>query len=189
MLHILPLHPESPAAITLKSLVPAQLPIHKYQLLNPVTPTPTIHCKKKKCQGRVSEALMHGVNREVMYIGTKYSIQIDPIYFDWDTFIPTLESHFPDIAEELMNHGHLRYALVHNEGKSIPASSSELNTNFRCGVTDGGQTPRAPSPHISTTKNQRPSSMLWLLLPQHTRDTLQLSSQSSNHKPHLLCSP
>ena len=40
---------------------------------------------------RAHEDLMNDVNREVRYIGTKYSMQIDLLYFQWDKFIPTLE--------------------------------------------------------------------------------------------------
>ena len=64
-----------------------------------------------------------------------------------------LENLFPDILEELLNCDHQRYASVHNQGQSIPASSSELNTSLSHGVRDGGQTQRAPRhgfPHMKT---------------------------------------
>ena len=77
---------------------------------------------------RAHETLMHDVKRKVRYIDTKYSMQIDPLYFESDKFIPTLENHFLDIVEQLLRHDYLRYASVHNQGQSIPASSSELST-------------------------------------------------------------
>ena len=48
---------------------------------------------------RAHEALMHNVNREERYIGTKYCMQIDTLYFERDRSIPTLEKHFPDILD------------------------------------------------------------------------------------------
>ena len=80
---------------------------------------------------------MHDVNRVVIYISNKYSMQRDPLNFEWDKLIVTLEIHFPDILEELLNCHHQRYGLVHNQGQSISAKSNKLNINFRCGVTEG----------------------------------------------------
>ena len=74
---------------------------------------------------------MYDVNREARYISHKYSVQIDPLYFEWDKLIPMLENYFPDILEELLNCDHQWCASVHNQGQSIPARNSELNTNFR----------------------------------------------------------
>ena len=71
---------------------------------------------------------MHDVNREVRYISSKYIVQIDPLYVEWNKLIPTLENHFPDSLEELLNHDHQWHTLVHNHGHSIPASSRKLNT-------------------------------------------------------------
>ena len=42
-------------------------------------------------------ALMCETNRKAKYISTKCSIQIEPLYFEWDKFISMLEKHFPDI--------------------------------------------------------------------------------------------
>ena len=36
---------------------------------------------------RAHESLMHDVNRHTRYIDTKYSMQIDPLYFERDEFI------------------------------------------------------------------------------------------------------
>ena len=88
---------------------------------------------------------MHDLKGKARYIGTKYSVKIDPLYVEWDKLIPTLEEHFPDILDEILNCDHQRYASVHNQDQSTPASNSKLNTNFRCGFTDGGQRQRPPS--------------------------------------------
>ena len=54
-------------------------------------------------------------------------MQIDPCYFELDKCVPTLENHFTNILEELLNHDDQWCALVHNQGQPIPVSSSEFN--------------------------------------------------------------
>ena len=71
---------------------------------------------------KAHETLMCEVNREAKYISTKYSIWIDPLYFEWNRFIPTLEKHFLDILGEILNHDNQRYASVQGQGQSIPAN-------------------------------------------------------------------
>ena len=140
--------------------------------------TPNLHCKKNRCPDRVSrsnkmalrntiqtvnfadpaqtrmahETLMHYVNRELRCLSIAYSMQIDPLYFEQDKFIPTLENHFLTCWKTLLNHDHQRYASVNNEGQSIPVSSSELNTSLSCGVTDGGQAKRHTAPDFHNWK-------------------------------------
>ena len=63
---------------------------------------------------RVNDTLMHDVNSKVRHIGTKYRMQIDPLYIERYKFIPTLEKYFLDILKEVLNCDHQRYALVHN---------------------------------------------------------------------------
>ena len=72
------------------------------------------------------EALMHDVNRDARYIGTKYSVQIGPLYFEWDKFIPTLEKHFPDILDEILNCDHQRDALIQNQPTLVKLQSQLL---------------------------------------------------------------
>ena len=84
---------------------------------------------------KAHEALVYDVNREMRYISTKYSVQIGTLYFEWDKLISTLDKHFPDILEEILNCDHQRDASAYNQGQSIPANSSKLNTNFKHGVT------------------------------------------------------
>ena len=79
---------------------------------------------------------MGEVNREVRCTGTKNNVKMEPIYFEWDRFILTLEAHFPDILEEILNCGHQRNYHKQGQGQSIPAGSSKLNINFRYGHID-----------------------------------------------------
>ena len=60
---------------------------------------------------RAHEAVMHEVNREAICIGTKYSVKMEPMYFQWDKLILKLEKHFTDILEEILNHDHQRCGL------------------------------------------------------------------------------
>ena len=41
---------------------------------------------------KVKEALMHKVNRDAICIGIKYSVKIEPLYFELAKFIPTLKN-------------------------------------------------------------------------------------------------
>ena len=41
---------------------------------------------------KAHETIMLDVNREVRYIGTKYNVLIDPLYFQFEKFILTLEN-------------------------------------------------------------------------------------------------
>ena len=54
--------------------------------------------------GMAHEAFMCEANRDTRYIRTKYSVHTDPLYFEWDKFIPTLEKHFLDIWDAILTH-------------------------------------------------------------------------------------
>ena len=43
---------------------------------------------------QVHKALMSEVRKEAIYISNKYKIQIEPIQFEWDKFLPTLKKGF-----------------------------------------------------------------------------------------------
>ena len=58
---------------------------------------------------RTHEALIHKVNRDAICIGTKYSVKIEPMHFEWEEFIPTLEKHFPDILQKILACDHQRH--------------------------------------------------------------------------------
>ena len=72
---------------------------------------------------------MCDINGEARYISTKYSVWIDPLYFEWDKFIPTLEKHFPDLLDEILDC---------ENGRSASAYNGEFTTTFRCSHRDIG---------------------------------------------------
>ena len=92
------------------------------------------------------EVLMHVINKEVTYIGSIYSVQIDPLYFEWNKLIPTLEEHFSDILGEIMNCDNQSYALLQGKGQSIPTYNEEFNTTFRHSHAWRPARPRFPQP-------------------------------------------
>ena len=47
--------------------------------------------------------LMNDVRDETTFIRNKYKIQIDPLQFDWDKFLPPLEKDFPGILKEVLS--------------------------------------------------------------------------------------
>ena len=53
---------------------------------------------------KVCKELMSKVRNEAIYISSKYKIQIEPIQFEWDMFLPTLEEDFPEILNEILSH-------------------------------------------------------------------------------------
>ena len=53
---------------------------------------------------RVHKELMNKVRNEAIHISNKYKVQIEPLHFEWDRFIPTLEKKFPDILNEMLYH-------------------------------------------------------------------------------------
>ena len=55
--------------------------------------------------------LMNEVSSEAQYISSKYNVPIEPLYLEWDKFIPTLERQFPDILNEMLNHDHQWHPL------------------------------------------------------------------------------
>ena len=89
---------------------------------------------------------MHTVDRDMICIGIKYSVKIEAMYFEWDKFIPTLEKHFPDIPQEILDHVDQRYNS--EQGRSVPTGSSDNNTDFRHDHTGRQHTDRPPSPNF-----------------------------------------
>ena len=76
--------------------------------------------------GKAYEVLICKAYRETRYISTKCSIWIDPLYFEWEKFIPTLEKHFPDILYEIWSHDNQRSA----------SANREFTTSLRCSHTN-----------------------------------------------------
>ena len=80
-------------------------------------------------------------------------MHMEPMYFEWDKFIPTLEKHFPDIIE-ILNCDHQRHDSGQDEGQLIPAGSIELIANLRHGQVDREQLQRQSNPRFSQPKTK-----------------------------------
>ena len=52
----------------------------------------------------VHKKLMNQVRNKAIHISHKYAVQVEPLYFEWDMFIATLEKEFPDILNEKLSH-------------------------------------------------------------------------------------
>ena len=46
---------------------------------------------------------MSQVRTKATHISYKYKIQIEPIQFEWDKFLSTLENDFPEILHEVLS--------------------------------------------------------------------------------------
>ena len=103
---------------------------------------------------KAHEVLMSDDNKEVRYTGTKNSLQMDPLYFEWDKFVPTLEKHFPDILGDILNHDYQGYALVQGQGQSFPANNDEFNISLRHSHTDIGKTQKSTSSRFSQPRTR-----------------------------------
>ena len=52
-----------------------------------------------------------------VYILLINKVQIEPFYFEWDRFIPTLEKEFPDILNEMLSCNSQQQPLRSNENR------------------------------------------------------------------------
>ena len=67
------------------------------------------------------EEIMTWVRSETIHISNKYKIQIEPIQFELDKLLPTLEKDFPEILNEVLSHNNQQQQLTHsNENRSMP---------------------------------------------------------------------
>ena len=82
---------------------------------------------------RAHEALICEANREASYVSTKYSIQVGPLFFEWDKSIPKLEKHFPDILDDILN------------CERFASANGEFTTSFRHSHTNIGKTQKHPA--------------------------------------------
>ena len=53
---------------------------------------------------KAHEELMNQVRNKVIHTSNKYKVQIEPLNFEWDLFLPILEKEFPDILNEMPSH-------------------------------------------------------------------------------------
>ena len=67
------------------------------------------------------EELMTQVRTEAIHISNKYRIQIEPIQFEWDRILATLEKDFPGIWDEMLScNSQPKQPLNSNVNRSIP---------------------------------------------------------------------
>ena len=81
-------------------------------------------------------------------IGIKYCVKIELMYFERDKFSPTVEKHFLDILQEILDCDHQRGNSEQGQGQSVPTSSSDNNADFRCDHTDRQHMERPTSPKL-----------------------------------------
>ena len=73
--------------------------------------------------------LINEVRYEAMHISNKYKIQIEPLQFNWDKFLSTLEKEFPDILKEVISYKNNQQQPISNINKSTPNENrSQYNT-------------------------------------------------------------
>ena len=58
---------------------------------------------------------MNKVQNEALCVSNKYTIQIEPLHFEWDKFIPTLKKAFLDILNKMLSHNHQQQPLNQNK--------------------------------------------------------------------------
>ena len=92
--------------------------------------------------------MMHEVAREMRCIDIKYIVKIEPMCFEWEKFISTLEKHFPDILQEILHCDCQRHDSEQGQAQSIPTVSCVINTDIRCDCTDRQDKQRTPSPRL-----------------------------------------
>ena len=92
---------------------------------------------------------MNQVGNEAIHISTKYTVQLEPLYFEWDKFIPTLEKEFLDILNEMLCCNSQHQPFNPNENRFIPYRNREPYNNFRQGINNRTQRLTTPSPTIT----------------------------------------
>ena len=117
---------------------------------------------------RVHEDLMNGLSYEAQCINNKYNKQINPLHFEWDKFIFTLERHFPDVLNEMLSCNHQWHLSDQNESRSTISRNGEPNYNARERLNNRAQKLQPPDP-----RNTQP----------HTRGIFYHSKNSSHTTP------
>ena len=138
---------------------------------------PTYHPKKKRCQctehlsraekiawcshvgginfadpvntRKAHEELINQVRHEAICISSKYKVHREPLQFEWDRFIHTLENEFPDILNEMLNCNSQQQPLNANENRSMPHKNIRLYNNFRRGPNTRTRILTTPSPTMT----------------------------------------
>ena len=53
---------------------------------------------------KAHKELIKQTRSDAIHINNKYKVQLEPFYFEWETFIPTLVKEFPDILSKMLSH-------------------------------------------------------------------------------------
>ena len=79
---------------------------------------------------RVHKELLNQVSIEAICFCKKYPIQIEPLCFEWNMFVPKLEKGFPDILNKMLSNNSQWQSLNSNENKSILLRNREPYNNY-----------------------------------------------------------
>ena len=74
---------------------------------------------------KAQKQLMIQVRTEAMHFNNKYKIPIEPIQFEWDRFLPTLENDLPEILNERLRHNSQQQPPNLNKIRSTPNENRE----------------------------------------------------------------
>ena len=74
---------------------------------------------------RVLRDLMIEVSYKAQNISSNHIVQINPLYFEWDKFILTLERQFPDVLNEMVNCDHQWHLSDQNKSRSTISRNGE----------------------------------------------------------------
>ena len=92
---------------------------------------------------KAHKSLMSQVGTESTHIGNKYKIQIEPVQFQWDKFLPTLEKDFQEILNEVLSHSNQQQLPKSNKDRSAP---NENRNQYNTGIDSRARTLTTPSP-------------------------------------------
>ena len=80
---------------------------------------------------RIHGDILNEVSCKAGYISSKYNVQINPLYFEWNKFIPTLERQFPDVIYEILNCDYQWHPSDQIESRFTISRNGEPNYNPR----------------------------------------------------------
>ena len=69
---------------------------------------------------KIHEEIVNQVRNGAIHISNKYTVQTEPLQFQWDMFIPTLEDEYLDISNEMLSRNSQQQPFNSNENRSIP---------------------------------------------------------------------
>ena len=61
-----------------------------------------IHFMDPVTMRKAHKELMKQIGSKAIHISNKYKVQLEPFYFKWEAFIPTLEKEFLNILSEIL---------------------------------------------------------------------------------------